>query len=51
VRFLTDECLTVETVSTAATGAAPSAFGLFPSEVREFKGHAAFRRMPVTWEF
>lgn len=26
-------------------------FGLFPSEVREFKGHAAFRRVPESWEF
>jgi hypothetical protein len=26
-------------------------FGLFPSEVREFKGHAAFRRVPERSEF
>ena len=26
-------------------------FGLFPTEVREFKGHAAFRRVPESWEF
>ena len=26
-------------------------FGLFPSEVREFKGHAPFRQVPESWEF
>jgi hypothetical protein len=25
-------------------------FGLFPSEVREFKGHAPFRQVPESWE-
>src|ERR1700724_1713741 len=26
-------------------------FGLFPADVRAFKGHAAFHRVPETWEF
>jgi DNA polymerase IV len=26
-------------------------FGLFPSDVRAFKGHAAFHRVPEKWEF
>jgi DNA polymerase IV len=26
-------------------------FGLLPPEVRAFKGHAAFRRVPESWEF
>jgi hypothetical protein len=26
-------------------------FGLLPPEVREFKGHAAFQRVPESWEF
>jgi hypothetical protein len=26
-------------------------FGLFPPEVRAFKGHAAFHRVPERWEF
>ena len=26
-------------------------FGLFPSDVRAFKGHAAFHRVPESWEF
>jgi hypothetical protein len=26
-------------------------FGLFPSDVRAFKGHAAFHRVPERWEF
>jgi len=26
-------------------------FGLFPAEVRAFKGHAAFHRVPQRWEF
>lgn len=26
-------------------------FGLFPRDVRAFKGHAAFRRVPEKWEF
>jgi hypothetical protein len=26
-------------------------FGLLPPEVRVFKGHAAFRRVPKSWEF
>jgi hypothetical protein len=26
-------------------------FGLFPSEVREFKGYAPFRQVPESWEF
>ncbi len=26
-------------------------YGLLPSKVREFKGHAAFRRVPEKWEF
>jgi hypothetical protein len=26
-------------------------FGLFPLEVRSFKGHPAFRRVPESWEF
>jgi hypothetical protein len=26
-------------------------FGLFPREVRAFKGHAAFHRVPQAWEF
>jgi hypothetical protein len=26
-------------------------FGLLPPEVREFKGHAAFQRVPEGWEF
>ena len=26
-------------------------FGLLPPEVRAFKGHAAFHRVPESWEF
>jgi hypothetical protein len=26
-------------------------FGLLPPDVRTFKGHAAFHRVPETWEF
>jgi hypothetical protein len=26
-------------------------FGLFPPDVRAFKGHAAFHRVPESWEF
>jgi hypothetical protein len=26
-------------------------FGLFPPDVRVFKGHAAFQRVPERWEF
>jgi hypothetical protein len=26
-------------------------FGLFPPDVRAFKGHAAFHRVPERWEF
>ena len=26
-------------------------FGLLPPDVRAFKGHAAFRRVPEGWEF
>jgi hypothetical protein len=26
-------------------------FGLLPPEVRGFKGHAAFHRVPESWEF
>ena len=26
-------------------------FGLFPADVRAFKGHAAFHRLPESWEF
>jgi DNA polymerase IV len=26
-------------------------FGLFPADVRAFKGHAAFHRVPESWEF
>jgi len=26
-------------------------FGLLPSDVRAFKGHAAFHRVPERWEF
>jgi hypothetical protein len=26
-------------------------FGLFPPDVRAFKGHAAFHRVPENWEF
>jgi hypothetical protein len=26
-------------------------FGLFPRDVRAFKGHAAFHRVPEKWEF
>ena len=26
-------------------------FGLFPAGVRAFKGHAAFHRVPESWEF
>ena len=26
-------------------------FGLLPPEVRGFKGHAAFQRVPESWEF
>ena len=26
-------------------------FGLFPADVRAFKGHAAFHRVPEKWEF
>jgi hypothetical protein len=26
-------------------------FGLFPRDVRAFKGHAAFHRVPERWEF
>jgi hypothetical protein len=26
-------------------------FGLFPPDVRTFKGHAAFHRVPERWEF
>jgi hypothetical protein len=26
-------------------------FGLLPPDVRAFKGHAAFHRVPVSWEF
>jgi len=26
-------------------------FGLFPPDVRSFKGHAAFHRVPESWEF
>jgi hypothetical protein len=26
-------------------------FGLFPPDVRAFKGHAAFHRVPEKWEF
>jgi len=26
-------------------------FGLFPTDVRAFKGHAAFHRVPEKWEF
>jgi hypothetical protein len=26
-------------------------FGLFPADVRAFKGHAAFQRAPERWEF
>ena len=26
-------------------------FGLFPSDVRAFKGHAAFHRVPEKWKF
>jgi hypothetical protein len=26
-------------------------FGLLPPEVRTFKGHAAFHRVPESWEF
>jgi hypothetical protein len=26
-------------------------FGLLPPEVRAFKGHAAFHRVPERWEF
>jgi hypothetical protein len=26
-------------------------FGLFPPDVRAFKGHAAFNRVPEKWEF
>ena len=26
-------------------------FGLFPADVRAFRGHAAFRRVPERWEF
>jgi hypothetical protein len=26
-------------------------FGLFPHDVRAFKGHAAFHRVPEKWEF
>jgi len=26
-------------------------FGLFPADVRAFKGHAAFHRVPEGWEF
>jgi len=27
------------------------AFGLLPPDVRAFKGHAAFHRVPESWEF
>jgi len=30
---------------------APIGFGLLPPEVRAFKGHAAFHRVPESWEF
>ena len=26
-------------------------FGLLPPDVRAFKGHAAFHRVPESWEF
>jgi hypothetical protein len=26
-------------------------FGLFPRDVRAFQGHAAFHRVPESWEF
>jgi hypothetical protein len=26
-------------------------FGLFPADVRAFKGHTAFHRVPERWEF
>jgi hypothetical protein len=26
-------------------------FGLFPPDVRAFKGHAAFHRVPESWKF
>jgi hypothetical protein len=26
-------------------------FGLFPPDIRAFKGHAAFHRVPERWEF
>jgi hypothetical protein len=34
-----------------AYGRRTTGFGLFPSEVREFKGHAPFRQVPESWEF
>jgi hypothetical protein len=34
-----------------ACGRRTIGFGLFPYEVREFKGYAPFRQVPESWEF
>jgi hypothetical protein len=54
--FATDSHRASETVAAGRPHQGPlrplrNRFGLFPPDVRAFKGHAAFHRVPESWEF